>query len=104
MLVFKKDNWMILGAQDISKRCFQVWHTCSSSCHSDFTSGCFLGMITNLVLQSCYHIVVMQYNSNVSKINGNFQAFSRQQSRRCLRSMVMANQQTFDKIGFTSYK
>ena len=50
--------------------------SCLSSCQPNFTSGCFLGMITNDVLQLDYHIIVMQSSVDVNQINGDFQVFS----------------------------
>ena len=63
---------------DISKRDFQVWHPCLCSCEYRFGPGCFLGMITNHVLQPYYHIVVMQSSADVNQINSNFQVIINQ--------------------------
>ena len=65
------------GTLDISKRSFQVWLPGLCSCEHKFSSGCFLGMITNHVLQPYCHIVVMQSSADVNQINSNFQVFFR---------------------------
>ena len=78
----------MVGTLDTLKRSFQVWHTCLSSCQPNFTSGCSLGslgMITNHVLQSDYHIEVMQSNVDLNQINSNFQVFSTLQRLHCVK-------------------
>ena len=55
-------------------------------CQANFTSGFFLSMITNHVLQPDYHIVVMQFNVDVNQINSDFQVFSTLQCLHCLKS------------------
>ena len=75
----------MVGNLDTLKRSFEVWHTCLSSCQPNFTSGCFLAMITNHVLQPNHHIVVKQSNADVNQINSNFQVFSRLPRLHCLK-------------------
>ena len=64
------------GTVETLNRSFHVLHTCLHSGDSNFTSGYFLGMITNPILQLYYHIVVLQCSGNINLINDGFQVFS----------------------------
>ena len=41
-------------------------------CRSNFSSGCFLGMITNNASQPYYHTDVVQCNGSVNQVNDHF--------------------------------
>ena len=65
----------VLGRQNVPCVAEVVNRSLKADC-TDFTSGCFLGMMKNNGLQS-YYIVVMQSNVDANQINSNFQLFSR---------------------------
>ena len=75
----------MVGTLNTLKRSFQVWHNCLSSCQPNITSGCFLGMIANHVLQPDYYIVILQSNVDVNQIKSSIQVSSPLQRLRCLK-------------------
>ena len=76
----------MVGTYDILKRSFQVWHTCLSSCQPNFDTEkmMFFRYDNEHTLQPDHHVVVMQSNVDVNKINSNFQVFSKLQRLHCL--------------------